>query len=84
MIRRLFLVVLLSIVVISASRTIPPAYSTIQKSCSQAHQAWITDILQRMETIKPGMTRAELLAQSSKNFPIPRPGVRTQQLEKVR
>jgi hypothetical protein len=61
MIRRFFLVVLLSVVAISASRTIPPAYSTIQKSCSQAHQAWVTDILQRMETIKPGMTRAELL-----------------------
>ena len=61
MIRRLFLIVLLSIVVICASRTIPPAYSTIQKSCSQAHQAWVADILQRMETIKPGMTRAKLL-----------------------
>ena len=61
MIRRPFLVVLLSIVVISASRPIPPAYSTIQKSCSQAHQDWVTDILQRVETIKPGMTRAELL-----------------------
>jgi len=61
MIRRLFLLVLLSIVVIFASRTIPPADSTIQKSCSQGHQAWVTDILQRMETIKPGMTRAELL-----------------------
>jgi hypothetical protein len=32
-----------------------------QEHCSQAHVAWVTEVLTRMQTIKPGMTRRTLL-----------------------
>lgn len=35
--------------------------STRQEPCAQDHQAWVADALKKMETIKPGMTRTELL-----------------------
>jgi len=35
--------------------------SAKQEQCSQDHQAWVARALQEMETIRAGMTRAELL-----------------------
>jgi|GEM_PF-1055837 len=32
-----------------------------QERCSQEHREWVADTLQKMKTIKPGMTRNELL-----------------------
>jgi hypothetical protein len=61
MIRRLFVLVLFSIAAISASSFIRLTRSANQEPCSQDHQAWVTHTLGKMETIKPGMTREELL-----------------------
>jgi hypothetical protein len=35
--------------------------STSLETCTQDHNAWVTHALEKMETIKTGMTRAELL-----------------------
>jgi hypothetical protein len=35
--------------------------SAKQEQCSQDHQAWVVHALQKMETVRAGMTRAELL-----------------------
>jgi len=32
-----------------------------QESCAQKNENWVKDVLIKMETVKPGMTRAELL-----------------------
>jgi hypothetical protein len=61
MIRRLSVLVLLSILVIGGSGSVRPAQSASQEPCTQDHQAWVTHALEKMETIKPGMTRADLL-----------------------
>jgi hypothetical protein len=61
MIRRLFVLALLSIAAISASSSVRLTHSANQEPCSQDHQAWIVHTLEKMETIKPGMTREELL-----------------------
>jgi len=60
MIRQLLVLSLFSIIAISASSSAlkhPPT----QEPCAQDHQAWVTDALIKMQTIKPGMTRGELL-----------------------
>jgi len=61
MIRRFLVLVLLSIVAISASSSVRLTRSARQEPCSQDHEAWVTHTLEKMETIKPGMTRGELL-----------------------
>lgn len=61
MIRRFLVLVLLSIVAISASSSVRLTRSASQEPCSQDHEAWVTHTLEKMETIKPGMTRGELL-----------------------
>jgi hypothetical protein len=62
MIRRLLVVlVLILIPSISASSSVRFTHSANQERCSQEHQAWVTYVLKKMETIKPGMTREELL-----------------------
>ena len=62
MIRPLLLLTLLSIIAISGSTSVRPTKSTSQESCSQAHEAWVTHALEKIETIKPGMTREDLLS----------------------
>src|SRR5882762_8038259 len=61
MIRRIPVLALLSILVIGGSASVRPTQSAIQEPCTQDHEAWVTHALEKMETIKPGMTRADLL-----------------------
>ena len=61
MIRRLFTPLLFSIVVVGGSASLRPMHSAGPDPCTRDHAAWLTPILQKMETIKPGMTRCDLL-----------------------
>ena len=61
MIRRLLVRVALSIVAISASSSARLTRSASQEPCAQDHQAGVTDTLEKMQTIKPGMMRGQLL-----------------------
>ena len=61
MIRQLIAFVLISITSIGVSGFGRAASSTREEPCSQDHQAWVTHALQKMVTIRPGMTREELL-----------------------
>ena len=61
MVRRLFVLLLLSMIVIVDSAFVRPARSTSQERTTQDHIAWVNHTLQRMETIKPGMARFDLL-----------------------
>jgi len=61
MIRRLFVLLLVSIIVVGGSASFRPAQSASSDPCKQDHAAWLTQVLEKMETIKPGMTRWELL-----------------------
>jgi len=61
MIRRFFVLLLLSIIVIGGSAFVRPLQSASPGPCTQDHAAWLTQVLERMETIKPGMTRWDVL-----------------------
>ena len=61
MIRRLVVLGLFLSVGISASSSAPLKQSASQEPCTQDRQAWVTHALVKMQTIKPGMTRRELL-----------------------
>lgn len=61
MIRRFFVLLLLSIIVIGGSAFVRPLQSASPDPCTQDHAAWLAQVLERMETIKPGMTRWDLL-----------------------
>ena len=61
MVRRLFVLLLLSMIAIVDSAFVRPARSTSQERTTQDHIAWVNHTLKRMETIKPGMTRFDLL-----------------------
>ena len=61
MIRRLFVLLLLSSIVIGGSASFRPAQSANPEPCAQNHEAWLKQVSERMETIKPGMTRWDLL-----------------------
>jgi hypothetical protein len=61
MIRRFFVFLLLSTIVIGGSAFVRPLQSASPGPCTQDHAAWLTQVLERMETIKPGMTRWDLL-----------------------
>jgi hypothetical protein len=61
MIRRLFVLVLFSIVIIAGYPSLRPAQSASPDPCTQDHAAWLAQVLEKMETIKPGMTRWDLL-----------------------
>jgi hypothetical protein len=61
MTRRLFVLLLLSIIVIGGSASVRPMQSASPEPCAQDHKAWVTHALEQMETIKPGMTRQDLL-----------------------
>jgi hypothetical protein len=58
---RLFVLLLFSIGVIGGSASLRPAHSAGPDSCTQDHSAWLKQVLEKMETIKPGMTRWDLL-----------------------
>lgn len=61
MIRRLFVLLLLSIIAIGGSASFRPTQSASSEPCAQDHEVWLTHILEKMEPIKPGMTRMDLL-----------------------
>ena len=61
MIRRLFVFLLFSIIVIGGSASLRPTQSASQGPCAQDHNAWVTNALKKIESIKPGMTREDLL-----------------------
>jgi len=61
MVRRLFVLLLLSMILIVDSAFVRPTRSTSQERTTQDHIEWVNHTLQRMETIKPGMTRFDLL-----------------------
>ena len=61
MIRPLLVLTLISITFMSDSASVPPKISASQEPCAQEHGAWVAHALEKMETIKPGMTRADLL-----------------------
>ena len=60
MMRRLFVLFSLSIIALSSS-PLPLTHSANQEPSVQEHTAWVLHSLEKMETIKPGMTRADLL-----------------------
>ena len=61
MVRRLFVLLLLSMIVIVDSAFVRPARSASQEQTTQDHIAWVNHTLRKMETIKPGMMRFDLL-----------------------
>ena len=61
MIRRLFMPLLLSIIVIGGSASFRPTQSASPQPCAQDHEVWLTQLTAKMETIKPGMTRWDVL-----------------------
>jgi hypothetical protein len=61
MIQRRFVLLLLSIIVIGGSASFRPAQSANPEPCAQNHEAWLKQVSEKMETIKPGMTRWDLL-----------------------
>ena len=61
MVRRPFVLLLLSMIVIVDSAFVRPARSASQEQTMQDHIAWVNHTLQKMETIKPGMMRFDLL-----------------------
>ena len=61
MIRRLFMLLLLSIIVIGGSASFRPTQSATPQPCAQDHEVWLTHLTEKMETIKPGMTRWDVL-----------------------
>ena len=61
MIQRRFVLLLLSIIVIGGSASFRPAQSANPEPCAQNHEAWLKQVSGKIETIKPGMTRWDLL-----------------------
>jgi hypothetical protein len=61
MIRQLFVLVLFSIVIIAGYPSLGPTQSASPEPCAQSHEAWLKQVSEKMETIKPGMTRWDLL-----------------------
>src|ERR1700730_16076121 len=61
MMRRLFMPLLLSMVVIGGSASLRPTQSASPQPCAQDREVWLTHLTEKMETIKPGMTRWDVL-----------------------
>jgi hypothetical protein len=61
MIRQLLVFVLISTASISVSGSGRVVPSAKQEPCSRDHHAWVTHALEKMETIRTGMTREDLL-----------------------
>src|SRR5215470_17115111 len=61
MIRRFFVLLLLSIIVIEGSAFVRPMQSASLAPCAQDHAAWLKQVLEKMESVKPGMTRWDVL-----------------------
>jgi hypothetical protein len=76
MIQRLFVLLLLSIIVIGGSASFRPTQSANPAPCAQNHEAWLKQVSEKMEAIKPGMTRWDLL-KVLRTEGTPRPRLRT-------
>jgi len=61
MFRPLLVLTLLSIIATSGFTSVRLWHSASQEPCAQDHEAWVTHALEKMETVKPGMTRGDLL-----------------------
>jgi len=61
MTRRLLVFSLLPVIAVGGSASFRPAQSAAVDMNAQSHEAWLAGILQRVDSIKPGMTRADLL-----------------------
>jgi hypothetical protein len=61
MIRQLFALLFLAIIAIGGAASVRPTLSANSEPCGQDHEAWVAHAIQQMETIKPGMTREDLL-----------------------
>lgn len=61
MIQRLSALLLLSIIVIGGSASFRPAQSATPEPCTQNHEAWLKQVAEKIEAIKPGMRRWDLL-----------------------
>jgi hypothetical protein len=61
MINRCLMAVLILTVSMSGSASLRATTSQAQTQLSQSHTAWVADVLKRMQTVKVGMTRSELL-----------------------
>jgi hypothetical protein len=61
MIQRLFILLLLSVIIIGGSASFRPTQSANPEPCAQNHEAWLKQVSEKMEAIKPGMTRWDLL-----------------------
>jgi len=61
MIRQIFTLALLSIIAGSATSSVRMARTASQDPRRQDYNAWVAHTLEKMETVKPGMTREELL-----------------------
>lgn len=53
-----FVLILVAICAASSAR---PTHSSSQSPCVQEHEVWVAHALEKMEAIKPGMTRDDLL-----------------------
>jgi hypothetical protein len=61
MVNRFLVVVLVVGAALSSSPLVQGARSEVQSSTQQDHVVWVAEVLGRIQTIKPGMTRSELL-----------------------
>ena len=61
MIQRLLAIVLLSVIPYSSSIPLGPTRSLNQEPCVQDHIMWVARALEKMKTIKVGMTQKDLL-----------------------
>jgi hypothetical protein len=61
MIQRLFVLLLLFVIVIGGSASFRPTQSANPEPCAQNHEAWLKQVTEQMEAIKPGMTRWDVL-----------------------
>lgn len=61
MVRRLLVFALISTAAITGGIDMHASPPPRQVASSQSHGAWVIEILKRMQTIKPGMTREDLL-----------------------
>jgi hypothetical protein len=58
---RRYFILLLFLGTIAGYLSTPRLGRPIQAQSAQSHLAWVTDVLTRMQAVKPGMTRHDLL-----------------------
>ena len=59
--QRRHMIVLLASAAIGGSNALQASQTGEQGQCNQDHVAWVVEVMERMATIKPGMTRKKLL-----------------------